>query len=168
MTSARRSLAALLAATALAAALPLGTLARTTHASARASAPATHSLPSGAGSTRVFSLGVQGGSLRPWSVKLNLDGSIAPTGPVTVHQTLVDPKNTLKGLLALADAEDYFALKKTVGCLSGAGNPDVSSRFISIHTATVTKRVQEFGSCAATAKFDQLYAVLEAAAGMGS
>jgi hypothetical protein len=167
MTSLCRSLAALLAVTALAAALPLSTMARTTHGAAK-SATTTHSLPAGAGSTRVFSFGVQGGSLRPWSVQIKLDGSIAATGPVTVHQTLIDPANTLKGLLALADAEGYFSLKKTVGCLSGAGNPDVSSRFISIHTSAGTKRVQDFGSCAATAKYEQLYAVLEAAAGMGS
>ena len=163
MTPSRRTLAAALAAMTLAATLPFGALARTgIH-----STPTTHSLPAGAGGTRVFSFGTQGGSIRPWSVKLNLDGSITAT-VVSTHQKLADPTNTLKGLLALADAEGYFSLKKNVGCLSGAGNPDVSSRFISIHTATGTKRVQEFGSCAATARYDQLYAVLQASAGMGS
>lgn len=163
MTFSRRILTAAAAGLTLAAALPSGVLARTTiH-----STPTTHSLPSGAGSTRVFSFGVQGGSMRPWTVKLNLDGSIASTG-TTTHQKLLDPANTLKGLLALADAEGYFSLKKAVGCLGTGSNPDVSSRFISIHTATSTKRVQEFGSCAATAKYDQIYALLEAAAGLGS
>jgi hypothetical protein len=167
MSLPRRSLAALGAALALAAALPLGTMARGAHTTATHSTPSTHTLPTGPGSTRVFLFGVQGGSLRPWSVKLNLDGSIAATG-ITTHQKLTDATNALKGLLALSDAEGYFSLKKTVGCLSGVGNPDVSSRFISIHTATGTKRVQDFGSCAATAKYEQLYAVLEAAAGIGS
>jgi hypothetical protein len=167
MTPIRRSLAVLAAALVLAAPLPLGALAQASHTTVARSTPATHTLPSGAGGTRVFSFGIKGGSLRPWSVKLNLDGSIVSTG-VTTHQQLTDPANALKGLLALADAEGYFSLKKTTGCLSGAGNPDVSSRFISIHTATGTKRVQELGSCTATAKFDQLYAVLEAAAGVGS
>lgn len=132
--------------------------------------PTVHHLPSGSGSTSptVFTFGVKGGSLRPWSVKLTLDGTITGTGTTTGRQSLADAKNTLAGLLALADAEGFFSLKKTIGCLPGAGNPDVSRRFISIHTSVGTKRVNQLGSCAATAKYDQLFAVLEGAGSVGA
>ena len=149
----------------LLAAIPLTALAQ---GAAPAACPATkaHTLPKGSGSTAVFSFGVKGGSLRPWSIKLVLDGSITSDGASTSRQQLHDPKNSLAGLLALADVEGFFSMKKTVGCLGSAGNPDTSSHFISIHTSSGTKRVNEYGSCAGTAKFDQLWAVLQEAAGI--
>jgi hypothetical protein len=119
-------------------------------------------------STTVFRFGVKGGNLRPWSVKLQLGGAIESTGATTTRTTVGDPKNTLTALLALADAQGFFAMKKTVGCLAGSGNPDLSSRFISIHTSAGTKTVQEFGSCSATAKYDGLLDLLEATAGIGA
>ena len=155
------------AAAALSAIAPLSALAE-----GRAQAPPcppakAHSLPRGSAATTVIRFGVKGGSLRPWSVKLALGGSISATGTSATREQLTDPKNALAGLLTLADAEGFFSLKKAIGCAGPAGNPDVSSRFISIHTSTGTKRVKELGSCSATAKFDQLYAVLTEAAGRG-
>jgi hypothetical protein len=127
----------------------------------------THALPKGAAGTTVFRFGVKGGSLRPWSVKLHLGGAIDSTGATTARTTLSDTKNTLNALLALADAQGFFAMKGTIGCLGGAGNPDVSTRFISIHTATGTKTVQELGSCSATSKYDGLFDMAEALSGIG-
>lgn len=150
--------------------LPLVAQAQEAAAAPACPAPAVHSLPKATGTspTTVFSLGVQGGSVRPWSIKVMLDGTISATGTNISRQQLPDPKNSLRGLLALSDSEGFFSLKKSVGCLGSGGNPDVSSRFISIRTTKGAKRVNEFGSCAATSKFDQMFAVLQAAAGYGS
>lgn len=160
-------LSAAVVATALATSAPTGALARSVASSCP---PATtHALPKGSKTTAVFTFGVKGGSLRPWSVTLALGGSVAASGATPSRQTLSDPKNTLKALLALADAQGFFTLKRTVGCGTSAGNPDVSSRFITVHTSSGTKTVTEFGSsCAATAHYDGLYDLLQAMAGIGS
>jgi hypothetical protein len=155
------------AAAALSAIAPLSALAE-----GRAQAPPcppakAHSLPRGSAATTVIRFGVKGGSLRPWSVKLALGGSISATGTSATREQLTDPKNALAGLLTLADAEGFSSLKKTIGCVASAGNPDVSTRFISIHTSTGTKSVQELGSCAATSKYDQLFTVVQSTAGIG-
>ena len=127
----------------------------------------THALPKGAAGATVFRFGVKGGSLRPWSIKLHLGGTIESTGGMTTRTSIPDAKNALKALLALADAQGFFAMKGTIGCTASAGNPDASSRFISIHTSTGTKSVQEFGSCSSTARYDGLFDVLEASSGIG-
>jgi hypothetical protein len=149
-------------------ALPLTALAQGSRASSTCPAPAAHSLPkSSATPVTIFRFGVQGGSLRPWSVKLTSDGAITPTGISTARQQLTDAAHSLKGLLALADAGGFFSLKKTTGCLGAAGNPDVSHHFIAIRTSKGTKHVDEFGSCKATAAYDELFAVLQEVAGLG-
>ena len=153
---------------ALLAAIPLTARAQGRHATPPCPPAKAHTLPKGSSSTTVIRFGVKGGSLRPWSATLALGGSVAVTGTVATREQLSDPKNTLKGLLALADAEGFFSLKKTVGCTGSAGNPDVSSRFISIHTSSGTKSVQEFGSCAATSTYDALYDVIAGAAGINA
>jgi hypothetical protein len=156
-----RSLSAV-AVLALAVATPELTQASPSQSSPAGRARVTHHLPTGSPSTRVFSFGVKGGNLRPWSVVLALDGSITATGVTTTTQALTSPQDTLKGLLALADAEGFFAMSKQIGC-PGGGNPDVSARTIAISTSTGTKRVSVFGTC--KAPFNQLYAVLQQIAG---
>src|SRR5579875_1641423 len=103
---------------------PLTALAHGNQRTSPCPTPKTHHLPSSADSSTslVISFGVQGGNLRPWSVRLTLDGSITATGTYAGHQQLTDPKNTLKGLLALAHAEGFFSMKKAVGCLGASGN----------------------------------------------
>ena len=151
-------------AVALLAMTPSLTHASSSRVSASGVARATHHLPAGNPSARVFTFGVKGGSLRPWSVVLALDGSVTATGVTATTQTLASPQDTLKGLLALADAEGFFALNKQIGCPgSGAAGPDSSARTIAISTSTGTKRVSVFGSC--KAPFNQLYAVLQQIAG---
>jgi hypothetical protein len=156
-----RSLSAV-AVLALAVATPELTQASPSQSSPAGRARVTHHLPTGSSSAKVFSFGVKGGSLRPWSIVLALDGSITATGVTTSTQALTTPQDTLKGLLALADAEGFFTMSKQIGC-PGGGNPDVSARTIAISTSTGTKRVSVFGTC--KAPFNQLYAVLQQIAG---
>lgn len=130
------------------------------HAPSRAQT--THQLPTGNPAARVFSFGLKGGNIRPWSVVFALDGSVTATGVTAGTQTLGSPQDTLKGLLALADAEGFFAMSKQIGC-PGGGNPDVGARTIAISTSAGTKRVSVFGSCKPA--FNQLYAVLQQVAG---
>jgi hypothetical protein len=166
----RRSLSAGIVATALLIAVPYSALAHSS-LTVSASAPSrAHSLPKASGSTtvKVFTFGIKGGSMRPWTVTLNLDGSVSASGTTAGHDKLIDSQNTLKALLTLADAEGFFSMHKAVGCLGGGINPDVSSRFITIHTSSGTKRVNGYGLCAATSKYDGLYALLQAAAGVGA
>jgi hypothetical protein len=151
-----------IAALALVAMTPALTHASSGHASTSGVARLTHHLPAGSSSAKVFTYGVKGGSLRPWSVVLALDGSVTATGVTATTQTLTSPQDTLKGLLALADAEGFFTMSKQIGC-PGGGNPDVSARTIAISTSTGTKRVSVFGTC--KAPFNQLYAVLQQIAG---
>lgn len=156
-----------LAALLLVSVMPLTATAQGRTASSACPPATRHALPKGSGTTTAVKFGVKGGSLRPWSVTLGLGGAISASGTTSTRQQLVDPANTLNGVLTLADAVGFFSMKKTVGCTPAAGNPDVSTRFISIHTSRGTKSVQELGSCSATAKFDQLYGVLQCSAGIG-
>lgn len=151
-----------IAALALVAMTPALTHASSSQIRASRVARLSHHLPAGSSSAKVFTFGVKGGSLRPWSVVLALDGSVTATGVTATTQTLTSPQDTLKGLLALADAEGFFTMSKQIGC-PGGGNPDVSARTIAISTSTGTKRVSVFGTC--KAPFNQLYAVLQQIAG---
>lgn len=151
-----------IAALVLVAMTPALTHASSSRVSASSAAKVTHHLPAGNPSARVFTYGVKGGSLRPWSVVLALDGSVTANGITATTQTLASPQDTLNGLLALADAEGFFSMSKQIGCPGGA-NPDVSARTIAISTSTGTKRVSVFGTCKAS--FNQLYAVLQQVAG---
>lgn len=151
----------------LLAALPFTALAGQSRGTSSAPPTQAHRLPAATGSAvTVFSFGISGGSLRPWSVDLLLDGSIAGNGTSAANQHLADAKNTLKGLITLADAEGFFSLSGQIGCKgSGAAGPDASAHTITIHTATVTKQVNVYGSC--KGKFTQLFAVLSEVAGVG-
>jgi hypothetical protein len=129
------------------------------------SAAQVHHLPSaGSSPVTVFSFGIKGGTLRPWSVSVGLDGSIAGVGVQPFTDKLADPQSALSGLLTLADAEGFFSMGKVVGCTTSVANPDVSARSIKIKTSTGTKSVSAYGTC--NAKFNQLYAVLEGVAGV--
>lgn len=145
---------------------PLSAVAQHAAVPASSAAAKHHGLPKGPGSTTVIKFGIQGGNIRPWSVQISKDGSITATGVTGARQQLFDPKHALQGMVTLADAEGFFSIKKAVGCLGSSGNVDMSARYISFHTSSGTKRVLAYGTCAATDKYDQLYAVLEGAAGV--
>lgn len=121
---------------------------------------AVHHLPgesSGGSPVTVFTFGITGGNIRPWSVELHLDGSVTASGINVNSQTLQDPKNTLNALMKLADAESFFSLPSTIGC-PGLGNPDVAARTVTIHSSGQTRRVVAHGSC--RTHFNELYDVL--------
>jgi hypothetical protein len=171
MSNQFRRLPAIAALLLLLAVWPLTALASQSPASTSCKTPRAHHLPSASGSTSrvtVFAFGVQGGSLRPWSVKLSLDGSVTGSGVTVGNPRLTSPKATLQGLLALADAEGFFsihAIHGDVGCSGTMVGPDTSAQFISIHTSAGSKRLNVLGSC--MSKFNQLYGVLRATAAVG-
>lgn len=147
---------------ALVAAVLLAVLPMNAHA---ASTPPRHSLPKpGTGLNLVFSFGVTGGNIRPWNVNISLDGTIHSSGITTSVQQLPDARNTLKALMALADAQGFFSMKSQNTCSNPIPNPDSGSHNIAITTSTGTKRVSVFGSC--KGKFNGLYDLLAAAAGV--
>lgn len=121
----------------------------------------THTV-SGSTGRAVFSFGIQGGNIRPWSVTLSDDGSITATGSIKHVQKLADPTDTLNGLLKLADAENFFALPKNVRCPGVL--PDVAAQWITIKANGDTKQVMVHGAC--NAAFSQVYAVLMAVGGV--
>jgi hypothetical protein len=147
---------------ALVAALLLPVLPATTHA---ASSSAKHSLPKpGTGLNIVYSFGVTGGNIRPWNVNISLDGTVHSSGITPSVQQLPDAKNTLKALMALADAQGFFSMQGTNSCKGSIGTPDSGSHNIAVTSSTGTKRVSVFGSC--KGKFNGLYDLLEAVAGI--
>jgi len=148
----------------LVAALVLAAVPMTTHA---ASCGTKHSLPkaSSTGLNIVFSFGVSGGNIRPWSASIALDGTVRTNGSSTSVTKLTDPKNTLKALLALADAQGFFSMGSQNSCSGSVASPDAGSQNIAITTSTGTKRVSVFGGC--KGKFEGLYELLEATAGIG-
>lgn len=127
----------------------------------------SHKLPARStsdASITVVSFGVQGGSLRPWKVDLRLDGSITSEGITITSHRLVDAGNTLKAILALADAEQFFALHRDIGCRGSNAGPDTSARTITIRTSAGSKHVNVYGSC--RPGFNQIYALLQQSAGV--
>ena len=112
---------------------------------------------------QIISFGIEGGNIRPFQVTIDGDGTIVMSNQGVHSRRLVDPKDTLNGFLKLADAEGFFSLPAQTGCQGTL--PDVGSRFISIQANGDSKRVSVHGSCLTA--FDQLYAVLQAAIGVG-
>ncbi len=128
--------------------------------------PKKHSLPKASnGLNVVFSFGLTGGNIRPWNVSIALDGAVHASGLSTAVTQVPDARNTLKALLALADAQGFFSMKSQTSCSNPLPNPDTGSHNIAITTSTGTKRVSVFGSC--RGKFDGLYDLLTAAVGAG-
>lgn len=156
---------------ALAAALLLATLPITAHAVSLSSSKkcvtgTKHSLPKTSGGLNVvFSFGMAGGNIRPWNVNISLDGTVRSNGVSTSVQQIPDAKNTLKALLALADAQGFFSMKSENACTNPLPNPDTGSRSVAITTSTGTKRVSVAGSC--KGKFNGLEDLLQATVGLG-
>jgi hypothetical protein len=121
----------------------------------------THTV-SGSTGQAVFTFGIQGGNIRPWNVTISDDGSITATGSIKHVQKLADAKDTLNGLLKLADAENFFGLPKNVRCPGVL--PDVAAQWNTIKANGDTKQVIVHGAC--NAAFSQVYAVLMAAGGV--
>lgn len=114
-------------------------------------------------STPTFTFGREGGNIRPFTVVIAADGTVTVTGAIKVsspspHLSTDAPA----GLLKLAKAERFFRMPRLI---SGSHVlPDFASLFIAIHRAGGTKTVSVHG--ARRPRFNQLYAVLMAAAGV--
>lgn len=110
-----------------------------------------------------FVAGREGGNIRPSTVTIYSDGtvSVSGAGAGSSHPQL--SKDALDGLMKLARAEGFFTLP---GRIIGHGLPDISGRYITIHSAGSTKTVHV--RFVQNAAFDQLYAVLMAVAGQAS
>ena len=121
----------------------------------------SHAVATQTGQT-VFTFGIQGGNIRPWSVTISDTGAVSSTGSITVRtQSLAEARDTLNGLLKLADAENFFAQPGLTQC-SGT-LPDVAARWIRIQASGDTKKDAVHGTC--NAAFNQIYAVLTASVG---
>lgn len=142
------------AAIVLVAVVPLAALAGRTELSGP---PARH----GDQSAAVFKLGRAGGNIRPVTITISADGTVAVDGPVRSMRSGVKlSKDAIAGLLKLAQAERFNALP---GRIEGARIfPDAASLFVSVYAFGKAKTVYLHGT--RNSRFDQLLAVLEAAA----
>lgn len=145
--------------------MPLTVNASGGHSSPKCPTAVVHKLPKHAGDQSkvpVLSFGIQGGNIRPLMVSIAMDGTVTASYGTPATQKLSDPQNTLKGILALADAEGFFSMPASTRC-SGV-NPDVGARFITVYSSTTVKHVQVAGTC--MSKFTQIYDVVQQLAGV--
>ncbi len=119
--------------------------------------------PRAAATHTLFSFGREGGNIRPLMVSIDDMGlvTVIPSDATATRPHLA--ADALAGLLTLARAEGFFKLPPQI---VGHGLPDAGGRFITIHTAAMTKTVHV--RFVRDAAFDQLYAVLAAATGVAS
>jgi len=100
-----------------------------------------------------------------YSVTIYGSGAVSATGTVSLpSKGLRFSRDTLDGLLRLAEAESFFTMPQVIN--GGEPLPDAGSNVITIHTTSETKTVVEQSPTRNT-RFDQLFAVLNAVAGVG-
>jgi hypothetical protein len=111
----------------------------------------------------VFTFGRSGGNIRPVTIRILADGSVTVEGPTRVAPSgLKLSKDAIAGLVKLAKAERFFSLP---GRIEGPGVfPDAASLFITASASGKTKTVYLHNT--RNNQFNQLFAVLEAAAGV--
>lgn len=100
----------------------------------------------------VFTIGVHGGNIRPWTVTLAADGSVNSTILTVGDKHLPDGRNTVAGLRVLTKAEHFGALAPQTNCRGTL--PDIASRYITYQGRTVSVH----GTC--NKRFNQLFSVL--------
>lgn len=104
----------------------------------------------------VFTFGVRGGNIRPWSVTIDASGIVTPT-VISVRTThLNDPADTVAALVTLANAGHVFSLPSFTACAGVL--PDIATSYITINTPNGPKSVSYRGNC--NRSFAQLWAVL--------
>jgi hypothetical protein len=111
-----------------------------------------------ASASPVFTFGVTGGNIRPWSVSIDPDGSVQSKGIGVRDQKPIYPTDTLNGLLALAGTEGFWSMPSSTSCTGTL--PDIASRFVQITSNTGTTKVSVHGGC--NGSFNQLWANLAA------
>ncbi len=144
---------AVLAVSTLILALPMTALAAR-HAPTGISAKAAHQPATG------FQFGQKGGNIRPWTVTITSDGSVAATGINVRDSQLQFAGSALTGLNKLVVAEKLNTFPKTTLCPGVL--PDVASRFITFQSAGQNRTVTVHGTCKGA--FNQMFAVLYAVA----
>lgn len=108
--------------------------------------------------------GREGGNMRPLRVTIDAAGTVAAGYPAGGGRTPIHlSKDALDGLLRLAVAEGFPTMPAR---MIGRGLPDIGGRYITIRTGGVLKTVHV--RYLRDPAFDQLYAVLSAAAGLPS
>jgi hypothetical protein len=109
-----------------------------------------------------FVVGREGGNIRPFSVTIQPDGTVAVNGPVTVKRSGVHlSKDAMQALYKLAKAEKFFSLP---GTINGPGfYPDTASLFVTVSTSSGSKTVKVHAT--KNTAFSQLYSLILAVAG---
>jgi hypothetical protein len=112
-----------------------------------------------ASSTPALRFGRSGGNIAPFTVTISPTGRVTAQGPVRLARPRLTPSpDAVHGLVDLAKAEGFFRMPATTVCRGTL--PDFASSFVAVGS----KRVSVRGSC--NRRFSQLYAVLEAIAGV--
>lgn len=110
-----------------------------------------------------FRFGREGGNAPPFTATIRNDGMLLVKGggPRVEYYLAID---AVAGLLKLAEAEGFFALRQNIVCSVSARIPqgEVPTSFITINTNRGSRSVTSFGGC--TRNYDQLYDVLTAVA----
>ena len=113
----------------------------------------------------VFSLHGEINPSHHFSVTIYGSGAVSATGTAGLpSKGLRLSRDTLDGLLRLAEAENFFTMPQILN--GGEALPDAGSTVITIHTTSETKTVVEQNPTRNT-RFDQLFAVLTAVVGLG-
>jgi hypothetical protein len=109
----------------------------------------------------LFDFGRTGGTRAPFEATIAADGTVSVTGGVRSLGPVTLTKPALQGLLRLAKTVGFWSLPSKIRCPGPGG---LVTEYLRIHTATQDKRVDSFGGC--RLGFEQLYAVVKAAAGL--
>jgi hypothetical protein len=109
-----------------------------------------------------FVVGREGGNIRPFSVTIQKDGTVAVTGPVTAKQPTTHlSKDALQALYKLAKAEKFFSLPDQI---NGSGfHPDTASLYVTITSSSGSKTVKVHAT--RNTAFSQLYSLILAVGG---
>jgi hypothetical protein len=109
-----------------------------------------------------FAVGREGGNIRPFSVTIQTDGTVAVSGPVTVKNSGAHlSKDAMQALYKLAKAEKFFSLPDQI---NGPGfHPDSASLYVTVSSSSGSKTVKVHA--AKNTAFSQLYSLILAVAG---
>ena len=122
-------------------------------------------LPTG-GSARppnqpLFELGRVGGTIEPFTVRIETDGTLDSSGAVRLARPNTQLSQArLASLLRYAQTQRFWSLPRLTACRGSL--PDFASFYVTIHTASKTRTVKVRGGC--KPRFTRVYRALSAAA----
>jgi hypothetical protein len=103
----------------------------------------------------VIEFGQEGGNIRPYSLMINSDGEVTPSGPVSSQINHISPL-TIKALVQLATMGEFWKLPE----FSGQNSlPDTGAKFVTIHLSCTRKQVTVRGNPTA-GSFAEVYSLL--------